>query len=66
MTLKIANSAISETHRFTVGTSNADGYMYLKIEDMVTQEVSYVKLTEENRGCLRKVLGPTENWTGVL
>jgi len=66
MTLKIANSAISETHRFTVGTSNHDGYMYLQVEDMTTREVSSIKLDDESRSCLRKVLGPTENWTGIF
>lgn len=66
MTLKTANYAVSETHRFTVGTSTADGHMYLRVEDMVKLEVHSIKLDDENRGCLRKVLGPTENWNGIL
>ncbi len=64
--MKNETAAVSETHRFTVGTSTTDGHMYLKVEDMIKGEISQIKLTEENRACLRKVLSGNERWSGIL
>lgn len=54
----------TSTHTVGVGTSMDDGYMYLSIQG---EHLPFnFKLTDENKAALRKVLGPTENWKGIL
>lgn len=62
--MKIETQVQTRTHKVAVATSEADGYMYLTFQG---GGGGYeFKLTEENREALRKVLGPTPNWKGIL
>lgn len=62
--MKIANEVRTRTHVISVGTSESDGHMYLELRD--DYGAYSLKLTEENRDALRKVLGPTDTWSGIL
>lgn len=62
--MKITNEVRTRTHIISVGTSEADGHMYLEFQG--GGGAYSLKLTEENRDALRKVLGPTDTWSGIL
>ena len=62
--MKNETTVRTKTHIVSVGTSTSDGYMYLTFQG---GGGGYeFKLTDENKEALRKVLGPTESWKGLL
>lgn len=54
----------TRTHIISIGTSNADGFMYLTFQG---GGGGYdLKLTDENKEALRELLSPTPTWSGIL